>query len=348
MIKVLCIGEEWKGSNASGLFYALARIGCVTSIVNELKYISVSATSLLAKGVNRVVRQFQVSDFNSQIISIANRFSPDVILVYKGAFVKAATIAQLKVSGFPVVNFFPDVSFLTHGSNIPLCVPLYDHIFTTKTFGAGDLYKGFGYPVDRVTFIPHAFDPLVHFPYRAASDSSFACDASFIGNYSAHKGSFLDGLKERLPNLELKIWGGTWGNHNHRFLQGAVQGLGIHGDLYAFAINASKINIALLSERVTGASKGDQITSRTFHIPASGGFMLHQRTEELFEYFDEGEDVACFESIDELVDKVTYYLARDSERAAIQEKGYAKTVSKHSLDQRAHTILSILKDKQIV
>ncbi|MEZ5050580.1 MAG: hypothetical protein R2766_13120, partial [Saprospiraceae bacterium] len=86
-MKILCIGEEWKGSNASGLFYALSRIGFVTNLVNELSYISTQAKSFAIKAINRISRSMQIADFNQQLCVITRSFQPDLILVYKGAYI---------------------------------------------------------------------------------------------------------------------------------------------------------------------------------------------------------------------------------------------------------------------
>lgn len=344
--KILCIGEEWRGSNASGLFYALSRIGCITTIVNELAYVSVKGAGFPAKAMNWSIRKAQIHDFNNQLTKITKSVRPDWVLVYKGAFIKPETIQFWKKLHLPVVNFFPDVSFLAHGKYIPNCIPLYDHIFTTKTFAAKDLQTHFNYSSSDVSFIPHGFDPTLH-RRMDVFGSPFSCEASFIGNYSKHKSLFLGYLKGVYPQLDLKIWGGTW-THIENELKGSVMGIGIHGDLYVNAINASTINIALLSEQVRGASSGDQITSRTFHIPASGGFMLHQRTGELLSYFEEDKEVACFSSKEELVEKTRFYLGNDKARRWIQENGYNLVVKNHSLDERANRILLKLKEKGII
>src|SRR5437879_3666429 len=110
-MKILCIGEEWKGSNASGLFYALSRVGCVINMVNELKYVSLNAKSFIAKALNNSIRDFQVHDFNEQLKSITSPFLPDLVLVYKGAFIKPSTILYWNDLKISVVNFVPDVSF---------------------------------------------------------------------------------------------------------------------------------------------------------------------------------------------------------------------------------------------
>lgn len=346
-IKILCIGEEWRGSNASGLFYAFSRIGCTTTVINELAHISLRGSGFLTKAMNRIVRSTQIRDFNSQLIKISKSVKSDLVLIYKGAFIEPETIQFWKNLGVPVVNFFPDVSFLAHGKYIPKCVPLYDHIFTTKTFGAKDLQYHFGCAPSKVSFIPHGFDPLIHRKLHVLQ-SSFSCEASFIGNYSKHKESYLVSAMERYPELDLKIWGTTWSQSRSSLLSGAIQDVAVLGDSYSLALNSSKINIALLSEAVEGASSGDQITSRTFHIPGSGGFMLHQRTNEVLEYFEEDKEMVCFGSIEEMTEKMRYYLVNDEKRRNIREAGYLHAQKSYSLDCRTIQMLKILEARGII
>ena len=257
------------------------------------------------------------------------------------------TILAWKRLGIPVVNYFPDVSMTAHGKHIPQCVPHFDFIFTTKTFGVEDLKSKFNYPSDKIHFIPHGFDPMIH---RRISEpeQSFRCDASFIGTYSPHKDKYLASLKSALPELDLRIWGGNWYQSKSEALKSSIQGIGVHGDLFAMAINQSAINIALLSEQVKGASNGDQITSRTFQIPGAGGFMLHQRTSELLRYFSEDEEIACFGSEQELIDKVKYYKENELARVRIRDNGYIRAQRDHSQDSRVKEMILVLKNKGII
>jgi spore maturation protein CgeB len=80
---------------------------------------------------------------------------------------------------------------------------------------------------------------------------------------------------------------------------------------------------------------------RTFEIPACGAFLLAERTEEHLELFEENKEMVCFESPEELVDKVRYYLAHDKERQRIAEAGYGKvTGEKHTYQDRLSEILN--------
>jgi spore maturation protein CgeB len=341
-MRVLCIGQEWRGSNASGLFYALARQGVVTNIINDHRYISTSASNIALKVIHKLIRPLQEQDFNDHIIAQFEAFIPDIVLVYKGAFVHQKTLLTIKKKNVPTVVFFPDVSFFAHGNNIPKCIPHYNHIFTTKSFAVKDLYEKFNFPKDKITFIPHGYDPLVHRPLKS-SENDYSADVSFIGNYSKHKTHVLEAIANALPEINLKIWGGTWYQYKGEVLKKSIQGSALLGDAYVQAINGSKINLGILSEQVIGASSGDLITSRTFHIPGAGGFMIHQWSKEVEECYKENVEAAFFRDIEDLIQKISYYLIHNSERSKIAKNGTERALKDHSLDNRAKRILKVLE-----
>jgi spore maturation protein CgeB len=67
--------------------------------------------------------------------------------------------------------------------------------------------------------------------------------------------------------------------------------------------------------------------------------MLHERTPELLEIYDEDKEVACFGSLKELAEKIQYYLAHPQERESIARAGHARCVPAYSYDDRVRAIL---------
>ena len=108
------------------------------------------------------------------------------------------------------------------------------------------------------------------------------------------------------------------------------------GDQYVRVLRAARINLAIMG--IT-PEVHDQTTTRTYEIPACGGFMLHERTPELLEIYEEGHQVACFSSVEELASKINYYLAHPQERDAIARAGHARCVPAYSYDSRVKEIL---------
>ena len=342
-MRILAVGPLWRGSNAGGLFRALSRKGCLIEVLDEFYFISLQTKRKLTKILERAIRPLQLDEFNNAIKIKITLFKPNIVLVYKGAFVYPTTLQFAKQNNCKIVLFYPDVSMTFHSPHIPASIPLYDLIFTTKTFGITDMAAKYG--VKNTFFIPHGFDPEIHRKLETGNEefATFGCDVSFIGTWSPKKEKWLSYLKEKMPQINMKIWGDQWNKTTSASIQSSIQGRPVTGDLYAIAIQCSKINLGILSEQVVGSSSGDLITSRTFHIPAASGFMMHERNEESVLYFREDEEAVFFDSEEELVTKVKTYLNNDELREKIRIAGHQRALADHSLDSRAGIIINQLK-----
>jgi spore maturation protein CgeB len=341
-MRILAVGPLWRGSNAGGLFRALSRQGCLLEVVDEFYHLSLQTRRKMTKVLERVLRPLQTDEFNSAIRKKIDIFEPDVLLVYKGAFVRPGTLEYAKQKGSIPVLFYPDVSLTNHGPYIPQCLPLYDLIFTTKTFGITDMKEKFG--VKNAVFIPHGFDPEIHrqIAVNEKDRAKFGCDVSFIGTYSPKKEAWLAALRQACPEVQLKIWGEQWFKATAESIKPCIQHTAVLGDLYAIAIQCSKINLGILSEVVVGSSSGDLITSRTFHIPGSSGFMLHERNEESVQYFEPEKEAGFFSGPEEMASRVQYFLIHEPWRETLREAGYRRALRDHSLDERARLVIKHL------
>jgi spore maturation protein CgeB len=338
-LKAIVLADTWLGSTGRAALDAFLRAGVRASAATEGLFIPLRWRGPM-RAMGRAVRPLAVRQFNEFLVREAERLRPDLFLAVKGTFVQAETLRTLGRLGTRRYCFYPDVSFLSHGPYLSAALREYDWIFTTKRFGLADLQTYLG--VSRASYLPHAFDPVVHRPLTPSLDDQrrFSCDASFVGAFSPKKAALLEALARRRPDIQLRVWGPLWDRVDRGSpLASRIMGQVITGFEYAMAISCSRVNLGLLSEAVGGASSGDRITSRTFHIPACGGLLLHERTDELLEVFAEGESCACFEGPDELVTQVEGLLRDEPRRATIARRGRAVVSGAHSWDDRARTIL---------
>lgn len=338
--RALVVCDQWLGSNGYAGMKALRRAGWSVQVVPEWESVPVRWESRTMRAIGRALRPLAVAEFNRRLLQQAERTLAEMLLVFKGTFVSGDALEKLHARGVRLVCFYPDVSFRTHGRYLPYALPRYDWIFTTKSFGVHDLQSQLG--VRHVSVVQHAFDPDLHRPtVPTPSDiERYGCDVSFIGTWSPKKENLLRQLHARLPKLRMRIWGDQWtAQQRRRGLETVVEGRAVEGEEYVRAIAASKINLCILSEPRVGSSAGDQITSRTFHIPACGGFMLHERTTELLDVLREPQEVASFADVDELVAQVETYLGDDAQRATMAARGQARVRSAHSWDHRIREIL---------
>ena len=185
-----------------------------------------------------------------------------------------------------------------------------------------------------MSFLPHAYRPNCDFPVTIseADRQEYASDLAFVGTWEAERASMLAQLKE----FDLRIWGNNWHKAGKELgLGGAIQNRAVYCEEMSRVVNASKINLAFLRK-----ANRDRHTSRTFEIPACGGFQLSERTDEVLSFFEEGKEIECFDTVDELKDKARYYLAHEAQRQCIALAGMARSQrSGYSYTDRLQTIL---------
>lgn len=92
-----------------------------------------------------------------------------------------------------------------------------------------------------------------------------------------------------------------------------------------FAGSRINLNISLRSIR-------SGIPLRVLDIMACGGFVLTNRQPEIMECFEDGVELAVFDSMEDCVDKVRYYLAHEEERRLIAEAGRKKVQENFSYE----------------
>lgn len=339
LLRILSTCSLRLGGNDYAFIRAFRRAGHSVLVVPAENYLpNWESTGLRA--LRRLVTPLFVAEYNKMILYQAKHFCPDLLFVFKGTYLTKETLIEIKKLGAIAINFYPDTGFVDHGPYLPTTIGHHDWVFTTKSAGVSDLKDNFNF--NNSSFIPHAFDPEVHAPVDLSSKdlSLYECDISFLGNISIKKQRVLERLCDKLPGVNLGIWGSkSWGRVPG--LADFYRGPSVWGMEYAKAIQASKINLGLLFEGGSGAPKGDQITARTFEIPAAGGFMLHERTEEAVQYFEDGKECVFYSNPDDLANKIRYYLDHPVERLEIAKAGHKRCLSSgYSVDDRVETVLA--------
>jgi len=80
------------------------------------------------------------------------------------------------------------------------------------------------------------------------------------------------------------------------------------------------------------------IPLRALDIMGAGGFLLSNYQEELAEYFVNEEDMVIYESIEDAIDKMAFYLKNEDVRVRIVQNGKRNTLENHSMQLRMKTI----------
>ena len=99
----------------------------------------------------------------------------------------------------------------------------------------------------------------------------------------------------------------------------------------------SKINLNITSRSIESG-----IPLRVWDIMAVGGFCLTNYQPELEEYFEIGKDLEVYHDLQELEEKIDYYLKHEDERLLIAINGYRKVRKEHNLKERMQRVLDII------
>ena len=103
--------------------------------------------------------------------------------------------------------------------------------------------------------------------------------------------------------------------------------------------HASRINLNMTMRPIeTGLSL------RIWDILGCGGFLLTNYQAEIPEYFEIGKELETYESMEELEQKVQYYLTHEEERIEIAINGYEKTAKFHTYEMRIAEMIRILSE----
>lgn len=101
-----------------------------------------------------------------------------------------------------------------------------------------------------------------------------------------------------------------------------------------FAASRINLNISLRSIH-------SGIPLRVLDIMACGGFVLSNWQPELAEYFTEGEEIALFESKEECMEKITYYLTHEEKRKEISAAGKRKVQELFSYEKGMERLFGV-------
>ena len=112
------------------------------------------------------------------------------------------------------------------------------------------------------------------------------------------------------------------------------RGIADSKNMMPYIFKCSKINLNISLKTIkTG------IPQRIFDIMAVGGFVVSNYQPDISEYFVPGEDIVVYDSIEDLISKIEYYLGHDEERRIIAKNGYEKVKKYHSYEQRLKELL---------
>lgn len=140
----------------------------------------------------------------------------------------------------------------------------------------------------------------------------------------------------QLGRYSLKVWGDEgW----QRAEDGGARYMGFAGHKYEInkIYSASSINID-----INRLYQADMVNMRIFDIMACGGFVIAEHSKDLNELFEIDYEVVTFKTLNELLEKVGYYLSNTDKAREIAHRGMTAVRERHTIQSRVKHMLNIV------
>ena len=331
-MKVLLVGDFSLGALGLSYLKAFKKLGVDTTTFDYKKegktlFLNYFFEHCLNKSLNKKLYELiRLNDF-------------DFIFIIKGTFIFPETLLKIKkTTNILLFNFNPDNPFnLNRGASNDLIrksIPLYDCYFIWGEFLIPKLTEA---GAKKVEYLPFAYDPELHYPTDITEEETkkFGSDIVFIGSWDSEREWWL----EKIAEYDLTIFGGNWNKlAKESLLRKKWKGREVIGLDFSKVCAASKIVLNLIRKQNENAHN-----MRTFEVPACKGFMLTTRTKEQCEFFEEDKEITCFETPDELIDKIKRYLPDKQFRENASLAAYNK-VKQNTYMERVQLIINLIKE----
>lgn len=293
--------------------------------------------------LNRVLYKFHIeldkSSINKRLVKALDRKKYKLVIILKGNRIYPWVLKKIKFDNpeLKLVSWSGDNMYRWHNKTFFFHLGLiyYDLICTVNIPDYKNIKKICG---GDALFFDKRADFELHKPLNLHR-KRFKFDVLFIGSYERERYESLLFLANN--GIKLDIYGSMWDKCKGKIHKNMhVHYKALVGNDYVLALSNAKISLGFLRK-----INNDTQTSRTFEIPACGGFMLMERTQDHLRLFREGEEAEFFDNNKELLSKVLFYLENDDARELIAANGRKRVVdSKYFFNNLADEIMKGIDD----
>lgn len=319
--KILIIGSSENYTLEKMYYRAFKKLKVNTSFLDVLRANNSFHNKLIAKFFFKVQYFFIRKKLNQ--FFLYKKF--DLVIFFKGLYLNKFFLLNLKKK-FPYtkfINIYPDDPFQINKSeisnkNIFDCLNEFDFFFIWSKKILKRLKKKFNN--ENFIYLPFGYDEFLHIKGRIKK--KYKDKINFIGSHDFNREQIL--RKINIKNLI--IFGNNW---NNKFKP-------IFGKKLCDIVASSEASINILRHQ--------NITShnmRTFEVPAMGGLLLTDQSNEQQFYFKNGEDCLMYSSITDLKKKINFIQKNKKKMLNIKRNAYKKS-RVHSYTNRSKFILNTI------
>ena len=270
-----------------------------------------------SRGLNSIFRR----PLAARLRRLLERRRADLILVFKGTRLHAATVGELKREvGGRWVNWFPDDP--REGDVSATLSPAYDVFFTHDSSGL-ERHRRAG---ARAHYLALGCDPAYHRPLDGGA--RWRAPLALVGSRDAAR----EQVAGALADLGLVAWGPGWprgpvyGDDFVRALSGATVGLNVHQHF---------------GEAGDPARYGTGANMRVFELAAVGAPQLCDARADIARHFAPDREIVLYRTMAELRDRARMLLGDDRLRHSLATAARARALQEHTWVHRIRELLTV-------
>lgn len=332
-LKIFVIKNNWSGGTINFFIDALNELG--------LKYKSYTLPGwdffrqrlipirlLSIDFIKKRLMKYYLKKINEEIIKEVLEYKPDIFFVQNESDLIPETVEFIQSKNIITINNNGDYVFdSARYLYLPISLKFFNYVFYGEKIWLENYLRIA--PKTKFVKMVGAYSDKYFYPLNneiLSKRKDLIADLSFAGSAYGFKaeGHYRVEILSQVTDLGLKIWGGDrWDRYFEYYpaLKSCYQGKHLNFNELNILYQNSKINLNISNPQCITTFQ-----QRTFEIAAAKAFQIADYKEEIFEYF-ETDEIETFKTIDELRDKVKYYLSKPDKREKMAEKAYKRVTS---------------------
>ena len=285
--------------------------------------------------------KFDQKYINKNFVSIVDKTRPEIAIIAGGHRIKKSSIQTLNDRKIKTVlwTIDPPVNFLP----IQQVAAAYSYVFCQGSEAIRLLREK---KIENAHWLPMACDPSFHHPVELTpkKQKKYRNDIVFVGSYYPNRLKLI----KKLSGFDYGIWGPGWGKiKKPSDLQSHIRGEHTPPSEWVKIYSASKIVLSIHFQELENQLPVYQASPRIFEAMACGAFVISDYQKDVFSLFRDGEHLVGFKTLNELNEKIKYYLHHSDEREKIAKRGRREVLKNHRYVNRIEELLSIVGQNQI-
>lgn len=334
--RVLLVTPAWKGSLGFFCRRAFEQMGHQVRVFDYRR-------EALGEGYDRAAQaswlrvlcnKLGMASMNRRLRLVVAQFTPDLVLVIKGELIEPSTVKSLiERSSAAVALWYPDPSRRLTEQSFRRIAQGMGHYDVTFLCDPAHIPETMGPTIRRSEFLTFACDPEFHHQVSLTAEEQvrYGSQICFVGNWQGAE-SPRASMLPALSDYPLTIWGRGW----ERISLAETGSATLRGPAYA----DDMLKVYSGSEMALNLSFDRYLIFRNFEVPACGPLLVTEDVPKLESFFRPGEEVVVFHNVDDLREKLDYYLAHPDEARAIAGRGQHRAHTEHTFVRRMEELLS--------